>query len=146
MLKLRRSRQRPVLHFPKSLCFPLQLDGFGPTSTNQFSKADRRWGMDRSLGACRDGAFSSAASSSPPRESLSTPHLHVPLGAENSLDGLPFTEVPRKRGAHVRNPPLEHVDDRAIGVDHFPLRFSTTVHEMKSKDVEEATKNAPLSA
>jgi hypothetical protein len=38
------------------------------------------------------------------------------------------------------------VDDRTIGIDHFPLRFSTTVHEMKSMEVEEATKNAPLCA
>jgi hypothetical protein len=64
----------------------------------------------------------------------------------NSPDGLPFTEVPRKRGAHVRNPQLEHVDVGAIGIDHLPLRFSTTVREMKSNDVEEAAKNAPLFA
>jgi hypothetical protein len=38
------------------------------------------------------------------------------------------------------------VDDHTISVDHFPLRFETTVHEMKSKDVEEVTQNAPLSA
>jgi hypothetical protein len=103
--------------------------------------------MDRSLGACRDGAFSSTASSSPPRESLSAPHLHAPLGAENSPDGLPFTEVPLKaRCSRPKHPQLEHVDGRRIGIDHFPLRFSTTVQEMKSKEVEEATKNAPLSA
>jgi hypothetical protein len=69
-----------------------------------------------------------------------------PSGRRELTNDRPFTEVPRTRGAHVRNHQLEHVDDCAIDIDHFPLCFLTTVHEMKSKEVEEATKNAPFSA
>jgi hypothetical protein len=109
-LKLRWSRTRPGLHFPKSLSFPLQLDGVSPTSTNPFPKADRRWGMDRLLGACR-------LENDPwrvlvRRVQLAAPGIPFrspsarPSGRGELTDGLPFAEVPRKRGAHVRNPSL----------------------------------------